>query len=123
MKYLNGTALAAACLALVFFATGCGKLNPKTEGQIYSALEAKNDNFQKCYSKALKENRNIKGKVDLKLQFDSNGVSPKKVTVAKSNIKNKKMLKCVKKTADKIRIQDAPGVSVEGQYTVNFDFK
>ncbi len=123
MSYTTKIVAAAACLSMVFAIAGCGQLNPKTEGQIYSALEAKNKNFQKCYEKALTEDRNLQGKVQLKLEFSPDVTSPKKVTVERSTIQHKKMLKCVSKAADKIRIEDAPGVFVEGLYTVTFNYK
>ncbi|MBN2802735.1 MAG: hypothetical protein JXR91_06550 [Deltaproteobacteria bacterium] len=123
MKFSLKTAGMIAGLTTILVMSGCGKLNPKTEGQIYSALDAKNKTFQKCYEKALNDNRNIKGNVQLKLEFSPKNKNPQKVTVTKTNIKNQKMLKCVSKAADKIDIQDAPGVFVEGNYTLNFDFE
>lgn len=102
---------------------GCGSLNPKTEGQIYSALEAQSAEFQKCYETTLKKDRNAKGDMDLKLKFEPKSKRPTETKVAKSEIQDAEMIKCVSKAADKIRIEDAPGVFVDGEYTVNFAFK
>lgn len=113
---------AIGCLLLAGSVMGCGSLNPKTEGQIYSALEAKQDDFQKCYESALKKDRNVKGDMDLKLKFEPKSKRPKETSVAKSDIQDAEMMQCVSKAADKIRIEDAPGVFVEGQYTVNFNY-
>ncbi|MBN2527408.1 MAG: hypothetical protein JXR76_13520 [Deltaproteobacteria bacterium] len=123
MNSVKFTTLAIGCLLLAGGVMGCGSLNPKTEGQIYSALEAKQDDFQKCYEEALKKDRNVKGDVDLKLKFEPKSKRPKDTTVAKSDIQDAEMMQCVSKAADKIRIEDAPGVFVEGQYTVNFNYK
>lgn len=109
------------CLVLVLAITSCGSLNPKTEGQIYSALEAKQDAFKQCYEKALETDRNVKGDVQLSLKFQPKSKRPNDTKVSKSDIKDDKMLQCVSSTAEGIRIEDEPGVSVEGQYTVNFD--
>lgn len=119
LKYI----LIATGLLLALGLMGCGSLNPKTEGQIYSALEAQKDQFQQCYEDALKKNRNIKGDVDLKLKFEPKSKRPKETNVAKSDIQDAEMMQCVSKAADKIRIEDAPGVFVEGQYTVNFAYR
>ncbi|HPN83535.1 MAG TPA: AgmX/PglI C-terminal domain-containing protein [Spirochaetota bacterium] len=120
MKTATITITALACLALLVSA--CAKLNPKTEGQIYSALEAKADDFRKCYEKALKDNRDVKGDVEFKLKFDPKGTRPESVSVEKSTIQDDKMLKCVTKVADKISIEDAPEVFIDGFYTVSFQF-
>ena len=119
LKYTSITMGLLLALGLM----GCGSLNPKTEGQIYSALEAQKNQFQQCYEDALKKNRNIKGDVDLKLKFEPKSKRPKETAVAKSEIQDAEMMQCVSKAADKIRIEDAPGVFVEGQYTVNFAYK
>jgi hypothetical protein len=119
LKYLI---LAAGFLMIGTGVMGCGSLNPKTEGQIYSALEAQKDEFQKCYEDALKSNRDRKGDVELKLKFEPKSKRPKDTTVAKSDIDDPEMMKCVSKAADRIRIEDAPGVFVEGQYTLNFEY-
>ncbi|MBN2717442.1 MAG: hypothetical protein JXX14_16440 [Deltaproteobacteria bacterium] len=110
-------------ILLVAGLAGCGSLNPKTEGQIYSALEAQKEQFQKCYEDALKKDRNAKGDVDLKMKFEPKSKRPRETAVAKSDIQDSEMMQCVSKAADRIRIEDAPGVFVEGQYTVNFDYK
>jgi hypothetical protein len=120
LKYLI---LATGCLMIVAGAMGCGSLNPKTEGQIYSALEAQKEEFQKCYENALKTNRNQKGDVELKLKFEPKSKRPKETAVAKSDINDPEMMKCVSKAADRIRIEDAPGVFVDGQYTLNFEYR
>ena len=123
MNAFKYTTLVMGALLFAMGVMGCGSLNPKTEGQIYSALEAQKDQFQQCYEDALKKNRNIKGDMDLKLKFEPKSKRPKEAAVAKSDIQDAKMMQCVSKAADKIRIEDAPGVFVEGQYTVNFEYK
>ena len=122
MKAFKYTTLLMGAL-LTLGLMGCGSLNPKTEGQIYSALEAQKEDFQQCYEDALKKDRNVKGDVDLKLKFEPKSKRPKETVVAKSDIQDSQMMQCVSKAADRIRIEDAPGVFVEGQYTVNFEYK
>lgn len=122
MNSVKRTIVMMGCLVVALGLLSCGSLNPKTEGQIYTALEAQQDAFQKCYERALKKNRDLQGDVDLKLKFGPKSKRPQEAKVAKAQFKNPKMLKCVAKAADKVRIEDAPGVFVEGQYTVHFDF-
>ena len=111
------------CLALGFSILGCAKLNPKTEGQIFSALQAKQDAFKKCYEAALEADREAKGPMKLELKFDPSSVKPEEVVIASSKIESGDMQKCVKKAAKGIKIEDAPGVFVNGNYTVVFTFE
>ncbi|MBN2343178.1 MAG: AgmX/PglI C-terminal domain-containing protein [Deltaproteobacteria bacterium] len=122
MKSAKYTLMVLGTLVAAFGLMSCGSLNPKTEGQIYSALEAQSDAFQQCYEEALKKDRNAKGDVSVTLKFEPKSKRPKDTKVAKSDIDDPKMMQCVEKAADKVRIEDAPGVFVEGQYTVNFEF-
>lgn len=122
MNSVKYTLMVVGCLVVGMGLMSCGSLNPKTEGQIYSALEAQQDAFQQCYEDALKKDRNVKGDVDLTLKFEPKSKRPKDTRVTNADIKDPEMLKCVTNAADKVRIEDAPGVFVDGQYTVNFDF-
>ena len=47
-----------------FMFAACASLNPNTEGQILSELEAKKGEFKVCYETALERNRETKGTVD-----------------------------------------------------------
>lgn len=123
MTIFRNTLALAIGLALGFSMIGCAKLNPKTEGQIYSALEAKKEEFQKCYEKALAKDRNVKGEMKLSLKFDPKSKKPEETSIKNTQIQDDKMQKCVKKAASGIRLEDAPGVFVEGFYTVDFRFQ
>ena len=112
------------CLALGALAVACGaELNPKTEGHIMSALEAKRDAFKACYEAALEKDREAKGEMGLLLDINA---KPGKVTnakVEKSDIDNGKMKKCVTDAASDISLPEPPGVPVEGHYTLDFAFE
>lgn len=101
---------------------GCAELNPKTEGQLQSALEAKKEAFQKCYEAALKQDREVQGDVALVLDINADSGKVTKVKVAKSAIKDDEMKSCVAKAADAIKLPEPPCVPVEGHYTVDFGF-
>jgi hypothetical protein len=54
MKTTNMIFALGLCLALGALTAACGaELNPKTEGHIMSALQAKQDAFRACYEAAL----------------------------------------------------------------------
>ena len=101
---------------------GCAELNPKTEGQLQSALEAKKEAFQKCYEAALTKDRELTGDVDLVLDVNAENGKVTKAKVKKSSIKDDEMKTCVAKAADEIKLPEPPGVPVEGHYTVDFGF-
>ena len=71
----------------------------------------------------MKKDRNVKGKVDLAVKFSPKAKKPTEVKVAKSQINDDKMLKCVEKAAKGITVAEEPGAFVEGSYTVSFDAK
>ena len=112
------------CLALGGLTAACGaELNPKTEGHIMSALQAKQDAFKACYEEALQKDREYKGEMGLLLDINA---QPGKVTnakVEKSQIDNGKMKKCVAAAASDISLPEPPGVPVEGHYTLDFGFE
>jgi hypothetical protein len=123
MNTIKHIVILLGCMALGISALGCAKLNPNTEGQIYSALEAKKGEFQKCYESALNKDRETKGVMRLKLNFDPDATAPKDASVVKTQINNTEMQSCVANAANGITIQEAPGVFVEGYYNLNFTFK
>lgn len=122
MTKLYKTLALGICLALGASTLGCAQLNPKTERQIFSALEAQEEAFQKCYKTALKKDRDVKGTMELKLHFKPDANKPDTTKVEKTKIKDGKMKKCVEKAARKIKVADKPGASVEGHYVVDFKF-
>lgn len=124
MKTMNLIVALGMALALGMFVVACGaELNPKTEGQIVSALEAQKGAFKGCYETALQKNRELQG--DMALQLDIHQASGKvtKAQVTKSDIPNKKMKECVAGAAGTIKLPDPPGVPVEGHYTLTFGFE
>jgi hypothetical protein len=108
----------AILLGVLF--SGCAKLNPKFEDSLNNALNAKKGEFQTCYERALKRNRNLKGEMDLKLAFTPNAKKVDKAKVTRSQIKDKGMKKCVSKAAKRIQTTELPGTWVDGKYTIDF---
>ena len=112
------------CLALGALTAACGaELNPKTEGHIMSALEAKRDAFKACYEEALQKDREYKGEMGLLLDINAQPGKVKNAKVVKSDIDNGKMKKCVAGAASDITLPEPPGVPVEGHYTLDFGFE
>ena len=102
---------------------GCASLNPNTEGQILSALEAQTGEFQACYKAALERNRETRGTVTLKLKIDEVSGSVTSSSVNQSNISDNSMNQCVANAASSISLPEPPGLPVEGDYDINFDFE
>ena len=124
MKTTNMIFALGLCLALGMLATACGaELNPKTEGQIVAALEAKKGAFKTCYEEALQKDREAQGDMALKLDIHQQSGKVTKAEVTQSDIKNKKMKQCVAGAAGDIKLPDPPGVPVEGHYTLGFGFE
>lgn len=101
----------------------CAALNPNTEGQILSALEAKKGEFQACYQSALERNRDTRGTVTLKLKIDEVSGDVTSSSVDQSNIGDNGMNTCVANAASSISLPEPPGLPVEGDYDINFDFE
>lgn len=124
MKTMHVIFALGLCLALGSLAAACGaELNPKTEGHIMSALQAKQDAFKSCYEAALEKDREFKGEMALQLDIHQQSGKVTKAEVTKSEIKNKKMKECVAAAASDITLPEPPGVPVEGHYTLDFGFE
>jgi hypothetical protein len=115
--------IATGCALLLGLATGCAKINPNTESQLQAALEAKQGEFKKCYEDALNRDREIAGKVALKLQIDKAKGKVTKAEVEKTQIQDDDMKQCVASAAKSIELPEPPGVPVEGHYAVDFSFE
>jgi hypothetical protein len=124
MKTMNLIFALGTALALGTFVAACGaELNPKTEGQIVSALEAQKGAFRSCYETALQKNRELQGNMALQLDIHKASGKVTKAQVTQSDIKNKKMKQCVAGAAGTIKLPEPPGVPVEGHYTLSFGFE
>jgi hypothetical protein len=124
MKMQNKTVWGVLLSAVFVFAImGCAEMNPATPGQIQSAIEAQNAQFQKCYEQALKRDRDAKGVVDVTVKFNPEETKPNEVSVKGRSIKDKALLKCVKNNAGKITIPEVPNAFVESTHTVVFEYK
>jgi hypothetical protein len=123
MKTNKTILLFALTLALGLLASACAELNPNTEGQLMSALEAKNGEFKACYESALERNRTTQGNVGLKLDVceETGEVTASEVESATTN--DDEMNQCVATAADDITLPEPPGVPVEGHYSVEFSFE
>ena len=110
-------------LVLGFAVTSCKALNPNTEGQILSALEAKMSEFKVCYESALDKDRNTKGMIGLKLKIHEVTGEVTSSSVENSTIINNEMQECVRVAASDISLPEPPGIPVEGNYDINFDFE
>jgi hypothetical protein len=102
---------------------GCRSLNPNTEAQILSALQAKKGEFKQCYVSALERNRETRGTITLKLKFDEVSGDNTSSSVDGSNIADNTMNQCVAGAASNIALPEPPGLPVEGNYDINFDFE
>lgn len=98
----------------------CAELNPKFETSLNNAIKAQKGEFQTCYEKALERNRNVKGEMDLKLEFKANSKQASKASVSRSQIKDNAMKKCVSNAAKRMETTELPGAWVEGKYTLDF---
>ena len=110
-------------LVLGFAVTSCKSLNPNTEQQILSALQAKMNEFKVCYESALDKNRETKGTVGLKLKIHDVSGEVTSSSVENSTILDNEMNQCVATAASDISLPEPPGVPVEGYYDINFDFE
>ena len=112
------------CFALASLFAACGaELNPKTQGHLHSALEAKQDAFKACYENALERDRELQGPMELVLDVHEESGKVTKAKVGKTKIGDKKMKKCVRKASSDIELPEPPGVPVEGHYTLDFGFE
>ena len=106
-----------------FMFAACASLNPNTEGQILSELEAKKGEFKVCYEAALERNRETKGTVGLALKIHEESGQVTSSSVDDSTVADNEMNQCVANAASDISLPEPPGVPVEGHYDINFDFE
>lgn len=110
--------------ALACMTAACGaELNPKTEGHIQSALEAKGGEFRACYETALEKDRELTGDMGLKLDINEESGQVTKSEVEKSTIEDQQMKDCVAGAASDITLPEPPGVPVEGHWSLQFGFE
>lgn len=120
---MKNIAITAAWALILGLCAGCTKINPNTEGQLQSALEAKQGEFKTCYEDALSRDREVRGTVALKLQINKEEGKVVKAEVEKTKIKDEEMNRCVAGAASSIELPEPPGVPVEGHYAVDFSFE
>lgn len=124
MKTAKYVMVVGLLLTLGMLVSACGaELNPKFEGSLASALDAKKGDFKGCYEKALKKDREAKGNVKINLEFKPDSKKAQDAKVVKSDIDDKKMNKCVCNAAKSVETTELPGMYVDAKYTVNFDFE
>ena len=123
MKTINTICMFGLLSALGIAGLGCRSLNPNTEAQILSELEAKKGEFQQCYVSALDRDRETRGTVTLKLKFDEVSGDTTSASVDATNIADSTMNQCVQTSASNISLPEPPGLPVEGNYDINFDFE
>lgn len=121
----NAKSVVMVCLFMLMgtAAVGCKSLNPNTERHITEALEAKKGEFKSCYESALKRNRDTRGTVTLNLKFDEVSGDNTSSSVDGTNISDNTMNVCVQTTAQSISLPEPPGLPVEGNYDINFDYE
>lgn len=123
MNIKNAFFAIGLCLGLGVSAAACAKLNPNTEKNIHSALQAKKEQFKACYKDALDRNRETQGTVGLRLDIAKETGAVQNASVAKTTIEDKEMNQCVATAASDITLADPPGIPVEGLYDIQFTFK
>jgi hypothetical protein len=123
MKFKNMIVVGLGLL-LGMALSACGpELNPKTQGHIKSALEAKKDLFKACYESALKRDRTIEGDMALLLDINAKPGTVTDAKVEKTTIKDEEMGGCVANVAKGITLPEPPEVPVEGHYGLEFGFE
>jgi hypothetical protein len=111
-------------MAVGALTSACGaKLNPKFDKAVSSALDATKGEFKSCYEDALTRDREIKGDMDLAIDFKAEATKPASVDVKKTEIKDDGMQKCVVKAAKGITVSVKPGAPVEKQQKLEFKFE
>jgi len=123
MKTKQIVLLFALTLALGILASACAELNPNTEGQLMSALEAKNGEFKACFESALQRNRTTQGDVGIKMDIAAETGDVTAATVENSTTNDQEMDQCVATAADGIVLPEPPTVPVEGHYNIQFKFE
>ncbi len=123
MKFTGIIAVVSLFVLASIVSFGCKSLNPNTEQQIIDALEAKKGEFKACYESALERNRETRGTVTLELKFDEVSGDTTSSSVDASNIADNTMNMCVSTAAQTISLPEPPGLPVEGNYDINFDFE
>jgi len=121
MKSITVVVGLVALLGLL--SSGCGTLNPNTQPQIASAVQAKEKSFRACYASALRRNRNLKGRMTIEFRVDKDSGKVEDAKVVKSAIKDRTMKKCVVKVANGMSVPEAPGKYVDGVYEIDFQFE
>ncbi len=124
MNRTKDMALLGLVLVLGLVFSACAALNPNTEGQILSELEAKKGEFKQCYESALERDRDTKGMVGLDLKIDGEKGAVTSSSIGDSTtVSDNEMNTCVASSAQDITLPEPPGVPVEGHYDINFDFE
>jgi hypothetical protein len=118
LKMIVGLLSAAAILSV----GACASLNPNTEAQLRQALEAKQGKFQECHMSALDRDRETKGTVTLKLKLHEETGEVLAASVERTDVRDTTMNVCVSNAVSDISLPEPPGLPVEAEYDIVFDF-
>ncbi len=124
MKIAKLIILAGLVLSLGASAMACAaELNPNTEGQLLSALDAQRGAFKTCYESALAKDRTVQGNMGLLLAINQESGAVTSSSIEKTEIKDGQMGQCVSNAAMSIKLPEPPNVPVEGHYNIAFGFE
>ena len=116
MKLISGV--------LVLILSGCSFVEKKeTQLNIRSTVYQNNQKWSYCYKKALDENADLEGEMNLQwdVAYDSGQEKIRNVSIQKTNIRSQTLAECMKKAVATMRF-NLPERNEKKVYRVSFPF-
>jgi hypothetical protein len=112
---------ASALLTAAVCATGCSKsLNPRVRDSIATQMKMQRSGLARCYGKALKHNRRTRGRVTLAFTVSDKTGEFSNVRVAKTGVRDRKLVRCLTRRAMRLRADPKPERPVDVTFSVDF---
>lgn len=109
----------AIAIGLVLAAlTGCGVGDAQTN--LRSAVDAKQNELDACYAKALERDRNTAGQAKVWITVEKSTGQVKSVEQHESQVHDEMLFSCVENELTTIQLEDAPKVNLKVDYTLQF---
>lgn len=105
-------------LALAGLTTGCGAGD--SQAQLRSAIDAKQNELDSCYAKALERNRDTSGSAKVWVNVEKSTGQVKSVELQESQVADQALFVCVENELTTIQLEKAPKVNLKVDYTLQF---
>lgn len=120
MRGYNKLGLPFALVAVLLLAGCSSQLSTSVRQDIDSQVKSQRKAIAKCYKKALKRNKALKGRMTLYFTVNDFDGSFSEVSVGRSSLDDPRLKRCVVKRTSRLKLANAPDKPVRVTYPMEF---